>query len=211
MSRYVRLAACVAFGALLGSAPAIAADKPDATIDFTGGAVAFIGGVSWGGGTLHYKGKDYPLQVGGLSLGEVGIKKFDAKGEVYHLTKVSDIEGTYAAGAGSITVAATLCLFRPVPATNAPGSIHARCSDASCATMEGADGPPRSIATSDPRPLRCARASSRTRDKQAGEMAARSAPPAASASTWVISGSIATTPATTSRRPFTEAARSFSS
>ena len=105
MSRYVRLAACVAFGALLGSAPAMAADTPDATITFTGGAVAFIGGVSWGGGTLHYKGKDYPLQVGGLSLGEVGIKKFDAKGEVYHLTKVSDIEGTYAAGAGGITVA----------------------------------------------------------------------------------------------------------
>jgi hypothetical protein len=106
MSRYLQIAAWAASVAILSSAPAMAADTPDATITFTGGAVAFIGGVSWGGGTLHYKGKDYPLQVGGLSLGEVGIKKFDAKGEVYHLTKVSDIEGTYAAGSGNITVGA---------------------------------------------------------------------------------------------------------
>jgi hypothetical protein len=84
----------------------MAADTPDGTISFSGGAVAFIAGISWGGGTLHYKGKNYPLQVGGLSVGEVGVKKFDAKGEVYHLTKVSDIEGTYAAGAGGITVGA---------------------------------------------------------------------------------------------------------
>jgi hypothetical protein len=91
-------------GAVLSSAPAMAADKPDGTITFKGGTVGFIAGVSWGGGTLHYKGKDYPLQVSGLSLGEVGAKKYDARGEVYHLTKVSDIEGTYAAGAGDITV-----------------------------------------------------------------------------------------------------------
>jgi hypothetical protein len=84
----------------------MAADKPDGTITFKGGGVAFIAGVRWGGGTLHYKGKDYPLQVTGLSLGEVGANKYDARGEVYHLNKVSDIEGTYAAGAGGVTVAA---------------------------------------------------------------------------------------------------------
>lgn len=111
MSRNLRLAACAVSAATLGAAilsaaTAMAADTPDGTINFSGGSVAFIGGVGWGGGTLHYKGKDYPLEVRGLSLGEVGIKKFDARGEVYHLTKLSDIEGTYAAGSGNITVAA---------------------------------------------------------------------------------------------------------
>ena len=106
MSRYLRLAACVVFGAVLSSAPAMAADKPDGTITFKGGGVALIAGVRWGGGTLRYKGKDYPVQVSGLSVGEVGANKYDARGEVYHLTKVSDIEGTYAAGAGGITVGA---------------------------------------------------------------------------------------------------------
>jgi hypothetical protein len=104
MSRYFRLAACALSAALLSSAPAMAADTPSGTITFKGGSVAFIAGVSWGGGTLHYQGKDYPLQVSGLSLGEVGAKKFDASGEVYNMTKVSDIEGTYAAGSASATV-----------------------------------------------------------------------------------------------------------
>jgi len=105
MSRYLRLAACAVFGAALSSAPAaMAADTPDGTITFSGGGVAFIAGVHWGGGNLHFKGKNYPLQVSGLSVGEVGANKYDARGEVYHLTKVSDIEGTYAAGAGGVTV-----------------------------------------------------------------------------------------------------------
>jgi len=104
MSRYLRLAACTVFAASLSAATAMAQNKPDATIRFSGGSVAFLAGVHWGGGTLTFKGHSYPLEVSGLSIGEVGLKKFDARGEVFNLTKVSDIEGTYAAGAGGITV-----------------------------------------------------------------------------------------------------------
>ena len=92
--------------AVLACSAAQAQDKPSATIDFHGGNVAFIAGVNWGGGVLHYKGKDYPVRVSGLSVGAVGINKFDSSGEVYNLKQVSDIAGTYAAGAGSITVGA---------------------------------------------------------------------------------------------------------
>jgi hypothetical protein len=72
------------------------AQPPDATITFSGGSAAFIAGVNWGGGTLRYKGKDIPLKVSGLTVGAVGVKKFHASGNVYHLHQVSDIEGTYA-------------------------------------------------------------------------------------------------------------------
>jgi hypothetical protein len=96
----------VAFAALLSTASAVARDAPSGTITFHGGAVAFIAGVHWGGGTLHYKGKNYPLAVNGLSVGEIGANNYNVSGEVYHLTKVSDIAGTYtAANAGATVVA----------------------------------------------------------------------------------------------------------
>ena len=102
MNRFIRVSACAAAAAILGSGVATAADAPDATITFHGGSAAFIAGVNWGGGTLRYKGKDIPLKVSGLTVGAVGMKKFDASGNVYHLRQVADIEGTYAsAGAGA--------------------------------------------------------------------------------------------------------------
>jgi hypothetical protein len=99
------MSACAALAIIASSTTAFAQDQPDATITFHGGSVGVIAGVNWGGGTLHYKGKDYPLAVSGLSLGVVGAKSYNLQGQVYHLTKVSDIQGTYAAGAAAATVA----------------------------------------------------------------------------------------------------------
>jgi hypothetical protein len=97
-------AAAIAAATVLAFAGAHAQDKPSGTINFKGGNVAFIAGVNWGGGTLHFNGKDIPIKVSGISVGAIGANKFDASGTVYNLKQVSDIEGTYAAGAGSVTV-----------------------------------------------------------------------------------------------------------
>ena len=97
-------AALVAAAAVLACSAAQAQDKPSATIDFHGGNAAFIAGVNWGSGVLHYRGKDIPLKVSGLSVGAIGLNKFDSSGEVYNLKQVSDIAGTYAAGAAGVTV-----------------------------------------------------------------------------------------------------------
>jgi hypothetical protein len=105
-SAYICKAGAIALAAVLCCSTAQAADKPSATISFSGGDVGFIAGVNWGGGTLHYHGKSIPLKVSGLSVGEIGIKKFQASGNVFHLKKVEDIEGTYAAIAGAATVGA---------------------------------------------------------------------------------------------------------
>ncbi|HEY2049815.1 MAG TPA: hypothetical protein VGH03_10760 [Caulobacteraceae bacterium] len=104
-SAAIRQAAVIALATALVSSGAHA-QTPDATIHFTSHSVAFIAGGAWGGGTLHYRGHNYPLKVGGMSVGEIGVKKTDASGNVYHLTRVSDIEGTYAALAASATVGA---------------------------------------------------------------------------------------------------------
>ncbi|MFA5183547.1 MAG: hypothetical protein WC405_19740 [Syntrophales bacterium] len=52
-------------------------------------------GVTWGDGTLTFKGKDYKFKVSGLSLIAVGFTSTNAKGEVYNLQKLSDFPGKY--------------------------------------------------------------------------------------------------------------------
>jgi len=76
--------------------------KPDATIELSEGRVAVGIGYSWGGGTLTYQGKKHKVKVEGLSVGEVGITRASARGEVFDLKKLEDFSGTYtAAGAGA--------------------------------------------------------------------------------------------------------------
>jgi len=76
--------------------------KPDATVELSGGSVAAGIGFSWGSGTLTYKGQKYPVKVEGLSVGEVGISRATARGDVFDLKKAEDFSGNYtAAGAGA--------------------------------------------------------------------------------------------------------------
>lgn len=97
--RLVRLVVCVAVAALfaLVSVQGFAEEKKkhDATVSFETGSVAAGIGFSWGGGTLRYKGKKYPLKVQGMSVGKVGITKASAIGTVYNLNKLEDINGNY--------------------------------------------------------------------------------------------------------------------
>jgi len=71
--------------------------KPDGTVDFTGASAAIGVGYSWGSGTLHYKGRDYPFSASGLTLADVGGGANVVAGEVYKLAKVEDFPGTYSA------------------------------------------------------------------------------------------------------------------
>jgi hypothetical protein len=95
---------------LFSSAPVLAQSKVnlglpwDALIEFSGGSVAAGIGFSWGSGTLTQAGKTYSLKIDGLSLGNVGITKASAWGRVYHLKKLTDINGTYAAVGTGATV-----------------------------------------------------------------------------------------------------------
>lgn len=80
-------------------------EKPDATIDFSGGSVALGVGYSWGHGVLHFQGKDYPFTANGFSVVNVGASSVEASGNVYHLTKVEDFPGNYTAIAAGATIA----------------------------------------------------------------------------------------------------------
>jgi hypothetical protein len=90
----------------LGITTAFAAEeRPNATIDFSGGSFGLGIGFSWGSGTLHYKGKDYPIKVKGMSLGKVGITNATARGNVYNLRRLQDFDGNYTSTGVGMTLA----------------------------------------------------------------------------------------------------------
>lgn len=77
--------------------------EPTATIEMKKWKAGFIIGVGAGKGTLHFKGKSYPLSIGGLRVGAtVGMSEVDLAGDVYNLEKLEDFEGVYSAGQAAV-------------------------------------------------------------------------------------------------------------
>ena len=69
----------------------------------------FIVGVGGGSGTLLYQGVRYPLSVGGIGIGTIGVAGVELVGTAYNLRNAADIVGTYgAAGAGATFVGGAL-------------------------------------------------------------------------------------------------------
>lgn len=96
--RHVILGLVAFAGVGILSTPALAKSaKPDATVKISGKSVAAGIGVSWGKGTLTYKGKHYPFSIDGLSVIDVGVSSIDATGTVHHLKKLEDFSGQYTA------------------------------------------------------------------------------------------------------------------
>lgn len=78
-----------------------AEDMPDATVSFTGKAAAAVVSTTWGTGTLHFRGRDYPFKFQGLGALGVGGSSYEGVGDVYHLEKAEDFAGSYAAASAS--------------------------------------------------------------------------------------------------------------
>ncbi len=95
----------VAAGSLVAALAGLAVAQggtSDATLTLSEGSVAAGIGFSWGKGTLSYGGKTYPVKVQGLSVGEVGVTRATAKGDVSNLARLEDFSGNYVAvGAGA--------------------------------------------------------------------------------------------------------------
>jgi hypothetical protein len=92
-------AALVCFGGM-----AAADDKPSGTVTIESKSVALGVGVSWGDGKLRYKGKTHTFTVKGLSVVDVGVSKVSARGKVFHLNKLEDFAGTFAAAQAGAAV-----------------------------------------------------------------------------------------------------------
>ena len=95
MKKSLLVLALIAMMALAIPLMAQAEEKPDATVYFKTHNIAVGVGVTWGEGTLTYKGKEYKFSIDGLSLLDLGVGDVEAKGNVYNLKKVADFAGTY--------------------------------------------------------------------------------------------------------------------
>jgi hypothetical protein len=101
-ARKLMTAFTLGFASLIVAATAPAQSNTSGTVAVESKAVAIGVGVSWGDGTLSYRGKQHKFSVEGLSVIDLGVSKVSAKGAVTELKKVEDFEGTYtAAGAGA--------------------------------------------------------------------------------------------------------------
>ena len=75
--------------------------QPDATLTWHTASIPDGVGYGWGTGVLTFQGKAYPFRIEEISVGDMGISRVEATGHVYHLTKVEDFSGNYAAASTS--------------------------------------------------------------------------------------------------------------
>jgi len=103
------LVAATAAAFLASSAPALA-DSGKVSLRFASGG--FIIGVGGGQGTLTFRGRTYPLQIGGMSIGVIGAAGGTLVGRALNLRQASDIVGTYSAIGAGVAVAAGASVVR---------------------------------------------------------------------------------------------------
>jgi len=105
LTRAMRMVLMLAVGALIlvGAPPASYADTGSVRIKIA--KAGFIVGVGGGSGILHFRGRNYPLSIGGISVGTIGAAGVDLIGRAHNLHSPTDIVGTYTAISGSVALA----------------------------------------------------------------------------------------------------------
>ena len=91
--------------ALAATAMSAESTQPSGRVTIQSRSIAAGVGVTWGDGTLSFKGKNYPFSIDGLTLVDFGISRANAAGEVYNLTDVAKFAGTYVAAEAGLTLA----------------------------------------------------------------------------------------------------------
>lgn len=89
---------------VIGSVAIAEEKQPSGTVSIQTKAVAVGIGYSWGEGVLNFQGKEYKFKIKGLSVVDVGVSSISAKGNVYHLSRVSDFPGTFTAAEAGIAL-----------------------------------------------------------------------------------------------------------
>ena len=104
VTRFRTLAAALIAALALGLASTARADSGTVRISFI--KAGWVIGGAIGSGTLTFRGRTYPLSIGGLSYGlTFGGSQTNLYGRVSNIYRPSDIAGVYgAAGAGATVI-----------------------------------------------------------------------------------------------------------
>ncbi len=98
-------AAALVAGAILLAGSTAPSYAETGAVRFSVGSAGFIVGVGGGSGTLRFRGRDYPLSIGGINAGTIGISRADFVGTARNMRTPTDIVGTYSAIGSGIVIA----------------------------------------------------------------------------------------------------------
>lgn len=106
-----RLSLAIAAAAALAAMPAMAQRRDPGTSGPVSGTILLSAqgaaagvGYTWGDGVLRYGGRSHHFTVSGVTIADVGYSKVTGRGRVYHLKRLQDFSGTYAAATGEATL-----------------------------------------------------------------------------------------------------------
>jgi hypothetical protein len=105
LARTIRLAAAAFAAAAVLITATLPSQADSGAVRFRVGSAGFIVGVGGGSGTLTFHGKTYPLRIGGVSVGMIGVSSTDLVGRATNLRRASDIAGSYTAVGAGLAVA----------------------------------------------------------------------------------------------------------
>jgi hypothetical protein len=98
-------AAVVALVALAGVGISTSASADTGSIRFSVVKAGIVVGGSGGSGSMTFKGRTYPISIGGLSYGfTFGASQTDFRGRVSNIRRPQDVAGVYAAAAAGAAV-----------------------------------------------------------------------------------------------------------
>jgi hypothetical protein len=105
LKHVVKLVAAILVAATMLVATAAQSDARTGAVRLRIVKAGFIVGVGGGNGVLRYQGRTYPLTIGGVGIGSLGVAAVNLVGTATNLQSPTDIAGTYgAAGAGATFV-----------------------------------------------------------------------------------------------------------
>jgi lipid-binding SYLF domain-containing protein len=103
--RLTRLAAVLIASACVLASATLPSEAANGTVRIRITKVGFIIGGGGGSGVLHFKGRNYPFRVSGMSAGTIGISHMDLIGTASNLQSPTDLAGSYSGGSASVAVA----------------------------------------------------------------------------------------------------------
>jgi hypothetical protein len=105
LTRTLKFVMAVVAAVAFSSAQSYAQPPGTGTVRLNIVKAGFIVGVGGGNGVLHFHGRNYPLRLGGIGIGSLGVASVALTGTASNLHSPHDIAGTYgAAGAGATFV-----------------------------------------------------------------------------------------------------------
>jgi len=102
--RSIRFTAVIAAAAAMLVTATLPSNAETGSVRIRVTKAGFIVGIGGGSGTLVFRGRSYPLRIGGISVGTIGVASADLVGFARNLRSPADITGSFSAIGASVAI-----------------------------------------------------------------------------------------------------------